>query len=151
MWMQLKKGYVFIPLSYSDLVGMYFHFVSSSEAVIGEMQRDPERQRDEGMKGWTRERERWPVEALCPDWKRQWALTSVGGFGLSSCLLERPCGIRESKMNTLTHFPPSLPMLLPSLFPLQPPPPTPLTVLSLWWAESTETQFVLCQLCVYRK
>lgn len=59
-----------------------------------------------GMKRWSRERERWPVEPFCRDWKRQWALTSVGGFGLSSCLLVRPCGIKESKVNTLTHFPP---------------------------------------------
>lgn len=58
------------------------------------------------MRRWSRERKRWPVEPFCHDWKRQWALTSVGGFRLSSCLLVRPCGIRESKMNTLTHFPP---------------------------------------------
>lgn len=96
--------------------------ILSVKAVYGETQRASKRQRDEGMRRWSRERERWPVEPFCHDWKRQWALTSVGGFGLSPCLLVHPCGIRESKMNTLTHFLPFLPVLLPSL-PLSTPSP----------------------------
>lgn len=63
------------------------------------------------MKGWRDELENARgclLSLFCHDWKRERALTSVGGFGPSTCLLMHPCGpcgIRESKMNKLTHFP----------------------------------------------
>lgn len=102
---------MFIPLSILSYLLLHvsricFVHILSAKAVYAEMWGASKRQRDEGMRRWSRERKRWPVEPFCHDWKRQWALTSVGGFRLSSCLLVRPCGISESKMNTLTHFPP---------------------------------------------
>lgn len=87
-----------------DSFSRLFLFFPSIETDREEMHSALKRQEDEGMKRWSSESERWPVEPFCRDWKRQRALTSVGGFGLSSCLLVHPCGIRESKMSKLTHF-----------------------------------------------
>ena len=108
--------YLFLVICQWMSLTLFFICLFVCVCVCVELQRASKRQEDEGMRRW-REHERWPVEPFCHDWKRQWALTSVGGFGLSSCLLVRPCGIKESKMNTLTHFPPFLPVLLPRLSP----------------------------------
>lgn len=76
------------------------------KAVYEERRRTATIRRDDGVRIWSRERERWPVEPFFTvtterDSEHQHLLAD---FGLSFCLSVRPCGIKESQNEQADPF-----------------------------------------------